>query len=35
VIAIMKEEIGAKAGLARIQQEAQTLLDEDLRLLPA
>jgi multiple sugar transport system substrate-binding protein len=34
VIAIMKEEIGAKAGLARIQQEAQTLLDEDLRLLP-
>ncbi len=33
VIAIMREEVGAKAGLAKIQQEMQTLLDEDLRLL--
>jgi maltose-binding protein MalE len=33
VVAIMREEVGAKAGLARIQQEAQALLDEDLRLL--
>ncbi len=35
VVAIMREEVGAKAGLARIQQEAQTMLDDDLRLLPA
>jgi multiple sugar transport system substrate-binding protein len=35
VVAIMREEVGAKAGLARIQQEAQAMLDDDLRLLPA
>lgn len=34
VIAIMREEVGAKAGLTRMQQEAQTLLDEDLRQFP-
>jgi hypothetical protein len=34
VVAIMREEVGAKAGLARVQQEAQAMLDEDLRLLP-
>ncbi len=35
VISIMREEIGARAGLTKMQQEAQTLLDDDLRLLPA
>src|SRR5262249_60888720 len=35
VVAIMREEVGAKAGLAGIQQEAQALPDEGLRLLPA
>jgi multiple sugar transport system substrate-binding protein len=34
VIAIVREELGAKAGLTRIQQETQAILDEDLRLLP-
>ena len=30
---IIRQEIGIKAGLAQIQREAQTLLDEDLKLM--
>ncbi|HEX2035669.1 MAG TPA: extracellular solute-binding protein [Chloroflexota bacterium] len=33
VATILREEVGAKAGLATAQQEAQTLLDEDVKLM--
>ena len=33
VAAILREEVGIKDGLARMQQEAQQLLDEDVRLM--
>jgi multiple sugar transport system substrate-binding protein len=35
ITAILREEVGARAGLARAQREAQALLDDDLRRLPA
>jgi hypothetical protein len=34
VDAIVRQEIGVKAGLTTAQQEAQTLLDADVRLMP-
>ena len=33
VDAVMRQEIGIRAGLAKAQQEAQTLLDADVRLM--
>jgi sn-glycerol 3-phosphate transport system substrate-binding protein len=33
VVAIVRQDVGAKAGLAQIQKEAQALLDEDVKLM--
>ena len=33
VIAIVRQDVGVKAGLAQMQKEAQTLLDEDVKLM--